>query len=832
MSWTLREHKKEPKRLAHLLYWHSLVRPHIVYQNNHSLLSTLTYRGDDTESSSMLDMTVGAEHIHRVLKQYEAPWSMHFEMRRFKAPAYPTSSWSHPVTALIDEERRAQVGEPGSHFTTQYWLTMTYHLPKKRARFWKKLWWKHIPEGSAQSDEVAWFDEDITRLHRDLSHVLEHVEILENSGLMTYLKSTVSMTEQTVKVPAPPTHLGYRLTDMELRDGATPTLGPYWLRMSTIKGDATTTGYPDTTYPGIIDDLHDLPDEYRYVVRWIPLARNVAAKKLAKLERIYNMATISVRTRAHKAASHEDTGIRDTAAELAQKECAHALALCKTGQATFGYLTQTIITWDTDFAIAEEKRERAEHALRAKGFVVGTETLNSTEAWLGTIPGDCYHNVREPFMDSLTLCGLVATTSVWSGPSSIPHLDNGPPLMVGTGKGNTLFNVGLHNQDVADTMLIGRKGSGKSGLAAFLNAQWDRYPNSRTITIEKGRSMQALTHAVGGTWMELAPGKSLPLQPLAHINDPAERAWGMEWTGDTMECEGIQLIGSAKREIQTAIDTLAHYTDTHAYTLSGLTGMLQSKELRQAIEPYTLNGQYGTLTDGDTDHLRFGKWTCFEMETLVEKMPRVIPVILPIIFHRITTVLDGNPTMITLDEVWVMLLIEIFVTRIRDWLNTLRKKNAFVVFITQTLAAIDASPIADTIRSACLTKIFCPDTAAIDPNSAGLYTGYGLTERQRELIGYALPKRQYYFKGPAGCRLFELEMGPIAQALCGRSSLTDVASIDRVYRTRTEPFAVAWLRDQGLTEEADALKTTLPEETTDETHADTDTHVHDPYVLS
>ena len=41
----------------------------------------------------------------------------------------------------------------------------------------------------------------------------------------------------------------------------------------------------------------------------------------------------------------------------------------------------------------------------------------------------------------------------------------------------------------------------------------------------------------------------------------------------------------------------------------------QSNKLRQAMQPYTLDGAYGHLLDGNTESLKAGDMQCFEMAT-------------------------------------------------------------------------------------------------------------------------------------------------------------------------------------------------------------------------
>ncbi len=48
--------------------------------------------------------------------------------------------------------------------------------------------------------------------------------------------------------------------------------------------------------------------------------------------------------------------------------------------------------------------------------------------------------------------------------------------------------------------------------------------------------------------------------------------------------------------------------------------------------------------------------------------------------------LDGRPTLLIIDEGWLALDDEAFAGQLREWLKTLRKKNASVVFATQSLS--------------------------------------------------------------------------------------------------------------------------------------------------
>ena len=134
------------------------------------------------------------------------------------------------------------------------------------------------------------------------------------------------------------------------------------------------------------------------------------------------------------------------------------------------------------------------------------------------------------------------------------------------------------------------------------------------------------------------------------------------------------------------------------------------------------------------------------------------------LFHRIGDRLGGRPTLLIVDEGWLALDDEGFSGQLREWLKTLRKKNASVVFSPQSLADIDNSPIAPTIIESCPTRVFLANERALEPQIAATYRRFGLSDRQIEILSRATPKRDYYCQSRRGNRLFELRLGEVALA--------------------------------------------------------------------
>jgi type IV secretion system protein VirB4 len=340
-----------------------------------------------------------------------------------------------------------------------------------------------------------------------------------------------------------------------------------------------------------------------------------------------------------------------------------------------------------------------------------------------------------------------------------------------------------------------------------------------------GGSIRAAALAMRGDWHDLggnasrrsdddeAPGASVvgpapdvdmvSLQPLAGIHHTPERAWAADWIVDILSREGVAVTPEVKEHLWSALTSLAG-APVEERTLTGLAVLLQSAKLKQALQPYCIGGPHGRLLDAENERLGESPVQAFETEGLIGTA--AAPAVLAYLFHRIEGRLDGRPTLLIIDEGWLALDDGGFAAQLREWLKTLRKKNASVIFATQSLSDIDGSAIAPAIVESCPTRIFLPNERAIEPQITTIYRRFGLNDRQIEIIARATPKRDYYCQSRRGNRLFELGLGPVALAFCAASSKTDHAAIGRILSEfGRDAFPEAWLADRGLLWAADLI---------------------------
>jgi type IV secretion system protein VirB4 len=798
------EYRTRADRLADHLPWAALIAPGVVLNKDGSFQRTLRFRGPDLESATESELVSAAARVNNALKRFGSGWALFFEAERVEALGYPESSFPDPASWLVDKERQASFEGERDHYESRYHLTLVWLPPPDNQATAERSLIERSDErkGRDWREALGQFVSETNRALDLLSGLMPEVRGLDDEETLTFLHGAVSSRRHPVAVPETPIYLDAWLVDTPFAGGLEPMLGDFHLRTLTVPG------FPALSRPGILDALNHQDFAYRWVTRFIPLDKADATRALTKLRRQWFNKRKSVTALLREVMYNQPVQLLDSDADNKVADADQALQALGQDYVAFGFLTATITVADRDRQAAEEKVRAVERVVNGLGFTTIRERMNAVEAWLSSLPGHVYANVRQPLVHTLNLAHLMPLSSVWAGPARNAHL-NGPPLILAQTSGSTPFRLSTHVGDVGHMLVVGPTGAGKSVLLSLLALQFRRYPGARVTMFDKGWSARAAVLAMGGTHhtlgaREAEAGTSLAFQPLRRIDEPAERTWAAEWLWALLEHQKVVVTPEVKDAIWSAVGSLAS-APPEERTLTGLSLLLQSNAIKSALLPYTLEGPFGSLLDAAEDRLALAEVQCFETETLMGQQGAVLPV-LTYLFHRLEERFDGRPTLLVLDEAWLFLDNPLFAARIREWLKVLRKKNVAVVFATQSLADITDSSIAPAIIESCPQRIFLPNDRAVEPQARAAYERFGLNERQIELIARATPKRDYYLQSRRGNRLFDLGLGPIALAFCGASDPASQRRIDLILAEEGQAgFARRHLEERGLAWAAAAL---------------------------
>ena len=814
----LREYRSEPADPADILNWAYLVDPGVILMKDGSFLTGWRYSGPDMSAATEEELDLLSAHMNDALLPFTDRWMLHVDAVRKPARKYAgelAGGFPEAVTRLIDGERRTSYESAGQYFETEYYLVVTHTPPPEVFSRLGALFVNGAdPWGVDWSQVLEHFEGSVQSLENQLSGWLR-IERLDSDALLTHLHVCLTGLHHPICAPSHGSYLNCVLADQPILGGFQPQVGGLHVRPVAIMG------YPSTD-PGVLDFLNHLGFAYRWSSRVIPFGQAAAEKEIKKhqlnwfkkqkgLTQWVREILSNSRPQSHEEAERWI----DRHARRMEDDTGEALAENAAGEVRFCRYTSTILVMEEDPRHAGYVASQIVKGLNDGGFSARVETVNAVEAYLGSLPGHGYPNLRRHLLSSTNVADLLPTTGIWPGLANNPsrHFPDGSPALMWTATdGSTPFRLNLHDSDVGHTLVIGKTGAGKSVLVESLAAQWMRYPDAQLFYFDHGYSAWLLAAACGWTHYAIAAGRvdSLGFQPLGRIDDSAERAWAAEWLGVVFGLHGITLEPSQRRRIDAALRLLAGMDREHR-TLTDLRVQLQDQELQEALRFYTIEGNLGYLLDAKDDCLDDAPVQVFELKHLLEMGDRVLIPTLLYLFRRVERRLDaGRPTLIPIEELWAPLLRSVFANRISQWLLTLRKQNAAVVLVAHSVQQLRDLPNRQIITESCPTKIFLPNPDAKATDTGQLYAELGLNAREIDVIAESVPKRHYYFRSPRGSRRFELGLGPLALAFMAPPEGT---TLDQT-RRRVEALAQrcgngwpeVWLRERGLEDWADRFK--------------------------
>ena len=733
-----KEFRDELEGFADLLQYVAVIdrQRGIVIGKAGQLMASFVVMGRDADSSSARELEGISQRVNSALKRLGQGWMMHFNAFRFESRAYPDDGFfPDAASRLLDEERRRQYESDGRHYESQRVLTLTWLPPpllgEKIKGLIRETSEDMAPE-SISAEQKQYFIKTINDIASELRielvtvqplvpQTIEHPSlpqrIVVDPQLGVFHWCATGIRQQIALPPegTMPFAIDYMIGNQDFVGGDQPRIGNKYIKV--IGVDSLPAA---GTHAGILEILNRLGVSYRWSTRFIFVDEEHAS---AVMDRHYKKWNQQVRKFIDQALNKVGGRINQDALDMT-KDVAVAQNELRSGDVTFGYYTGVIVLYNSSLAALEVEATQVVEALRQRHFVARQEDMNAVEAFLGTLPGHGYENIRRPMIHTLNLADLLPTTAPWQGLEQNPcdkikdqYPDQRtvfvPPHFHAVSSGSTPFRCSLHVGDVGHTLMVGRTGGGKSTMLGFLMAQWFKYPNAKVFAFDKGWSAYALNQACGGMHYNImGEDSTVGFFPLADVHKVGERAWAETWLQAMLELNGIEMTSARRKTLRQTLAALGDEKDRNMRTLTHFVGMLQDIEMADALRYYTTGAGAGGILDGTEDTINLSRFTVFEMEALMELDDKHVAPVLMYLFRMIERQLDGSPVMIVLDEAWLMLKHPLFQEILQKWLKVLRKANALVVFATQEIADLDESPIRDTIYSACMTRIFLPDRDA------------------------------------------------------------------------------------------------------------------------
>jgi type IV secretory pathway VirB4 component len=781
------------KSLASVLPYGHFIGDGEIYLRGKGLLVGCELHGLSLETDSDQNTRAAAQRLARAMSHFGTGDMLQCIFYRLPATRYPARQFPSRAARMVDDERRQRF-EAGEYWRTIPRLYVTHQFESALQNRAKAAFF------SAERSTQANIELHRERFHQRLTGFRDAAGLnlvpLNTAQVFRDLILSITGRDYPAVPPSGKVRLNEVVSSERWYGGVAPWVGDLHMRPVCV------TAYPAETIPQMLAVLLRHPGQMTLCARFICQDPHDTQEQL-QLERTFwvraQLGSLMDIIAKVLNIPRRKTLNQDIEAQIAEVD--EATAAASAGM-PFGWCTITVVIIDPNPEMASLRARDLVKDLAALGITARIEDANAAEAIMGTWPGDGWSNVRRPMITAGNFAELVLPVEHWPGTPFIdsPFFEDETPVpLVCSGSGREPFYPPSHLGAVANQLVIGPTGTGKSALLGVLAAAITGLRNARIVWLDLDYSSFVLAHAMSAGYQELAADGSSPLCPLVHLDDPGGIGWLFDWFMRLFARWQIQLDEQQAADLTEALE-LARSQGLRTMTL--FTNLIQQPRLREVLSNYITCGKWGHIFDGEAVSAGInggGAVTLFEMRGLVALGERAAAPATELILHSVETVMTGDPVFIICDEAWRLLSDPVSSDWLFEAIRTFRKKNAGITLATQSMTEVANSPYRDLLLESCPGKIFLPNPDARGEYVRNAYLKLGLSERETEIISDAQPRRQYYFHSSQGRRLFTLDLGSIALALCAATGYRDVAQARELLKQHgAAKFLDAWLHARGL----------------------------------
>lgn len=670
----------------------------------------------ETEDSDSLNAHAATREV-MLRSALDSRFVLYHHVIRRRVEVELEADFDDPLCRHIDARWKERLAG-GSLFVNDQFVTLIRRPARGRAGLAERaarLFKRRGDEIEADPKDIRTLKAAVTGLVASLqaygAQVLSDYEGTDggtNSELLELLSALYNGEMRPVRRPADDVDIGQMLPYRRASFG----LDAMELRGSGVPEFAAILGlkeYPDATSPGLLDGLLRQPVEMVVTESYAPAERTTAKERIdLALRRLRSVDEEAAAERA------DMLGARDALGN---------------GAVSFGDHHLSVLVRESGLARLDEATAACAAALADTGAIAVREDINLEPGFWAQFPGNEQYVVRRALISSANMASFGSMHGFALGQASGNHWGDAVTLLQTTSATPFFFN--FHHGDLGNFSVIGPSGSGKTVVMNFLAAQAQKF-SPRTILFDKDRGAELFIRGIGGRYDRINAGELTGFNPLAMPDTAENRAFLRDWLGVLLGAVGpeeLAMIASsvdAAYENDASLRRLRHFKELLAGAKRPERG-----DLADRLSAWINAGEHAWLFDNERDELDLGNRVLgFDMTALLEN-PRLRTPVMMYLFHRIEERLDGNPTMILIDEGWKALDDDVFAARIRDWLKTLRKRNALVGFATQSARDALDSRISAALVEQTATMVFMPNSRA---RAEDYCDGFGLTEHELALI--------------------------------------------------------------------------------------------------
>lgn len=661
--------------------------------------------------------------------------AIYIHLVKNKTNIYPDGTQLNDFSETLNQKYKAHIKQK-LFFNHQYYITIVHKAPKSLQNQATldiiKSWFKG-KDNNIDENKFSNVIDKLNDISLRISTLFEKENVrplnvkdngqFEEAEQLTFLSELMHLELRKVRAPIQPIddYLLYKEHAFAKNRGV--------VQVKSVDGSSRYAAilslkeYPKDTHAGMFDALLNIKSELILCQSFEFTSKKKQASKLDMGRKQMEKAEDSVKL------------IEDI--EIAQEEA-------KSGDLTYGHHSICICVIADSIEELDKNVHAIDAALNEKvGLICSRETRGVELAFWSILPGNMRFSLRKGFINDLNLAGFASQHNHPKG--QLKGNRWGDAITMLQTVDGTPFAFNFHVNQVANSFLLGKMGSGKTAQMSFFMSQMSKFGGWRFV-FDKDSGMEPVVRIMGGSYEKLQPGLPSGMAPLQLEKTSQNIAFNKELLKKILSIYGA-LSPSEDMTIEKAVDGIYDLeTSKRTYrNLAAFFGSMREGSLRQKFDRWHSSGSNAWVFDNDIDNFSISS-KVYGLDIGKILKPEYQEIRVPIfmyLFNRIGELLDSSPTAVFVPEGWQVFQDSIFKAQIKDWSKTPRKNNMALIIDTQSPDDLASSSEGLSLLRESVTQIYFADESAVYKD----YAKFNLTQKEFDIIKYELPRlsREHFF---------------------------------------------------------------------------------------
>lgn len=704
-------------------------------------IQTIRLQGAAHESADIQDLNDWHDTLNNMMRTIASPkvaiWT-HIVRRQYQE--YPEGDFTNSFVKELNEKYKESVGKQ-TMLINELYVTVVYRPePVKVNRFLDNLFKKD------KEDEAVKQREEILAINNITSTVVAALDRYEPELLTNYVHNNVVFSEtleflsflvngKWQRFPVVRSPINEVLSTKRPMFGKggvmafhTPTQTDYALALDI-------TEYPNPTQPGLLNILLSMEFEFVLSQSFTFLTKPVAVSRMKRAQgKMVNAGDV---------AESQIEAIYDAMDDVSS------------GRYALGVHSLSLLVRAKDVKSLDNFTTQAMAAMGEIGIITAPEDNGLTGAFYAQLPGNFEYRVRVADITSRNFMGFSSFHNFpighirgnqWGNAVTMFKTTSGAPFYFNFHKGEQGLQARLqakidpNHKDLANTIVIGQSGAGKTVLEMFMLAQLMKFnqpENGKRLTavlFDKDLGASIGVRAMGGRYYAIKNGVPSGFNPFQMENTPSNITFLEKLIKQLVKREDSPLTATQEFQISKAIRGVMSVAKEKRH-IGALLEFLDSTEkegIHLRLKKWCKGGSNGWLFDNPVDTLDIDNTPIlgFDVTEFLENPETRTPTVL-YLMHRVESLFDGRRVPIFMDEFGKLIDDEAFEDLSKNKLVTIRKQDGFLVMFTQSPKQVIQQKIAYAIIEQTATKIFLPNPSA---DRKDYIEGFKLTEAEYQIV--------------------------------------------------------------------------------------------------